>query len=795
MMAGILQYFDFSQPSSSRKLSHKARNDAGIEAPRNSLEFPSDASLSYNIINDDIPYSCHVKHHPKTSSCPSGVTVKKLIDGEVSDETNGRYNRRASICQRPERRKPHPREHPQEELLQKFKREFEAWQASKVWENSGNFEERNDERARIGRIPSLEHFDKGKAVSLANFSRNTSKKSVETRNANRESRSSLYNDVDVAKGEKHCFTHSPIVEFEHEEDTSPMPTKIVILKPCPEISDGIEESSVCSPELIKSENNIQDFLEEVKNRLKLEIEGKIQDRKSRWVCNDASFSERSTDPKQIARTIANHIKETVTKDFDSTLLRSKSTRSYQSENRFNRQNLAEFAGTDTRKLLSERLKSALKNEMDSETRFVSHRRRATSLSFEEAARSRPAYEIAKKGKRIKNWEDNISLVESKTRSFRQDHQRPVAFDAEAVSPRNLVRSLSAPVSGTAFVKLLSEDQHVLTGAQVRRKHEASDHRNHPESRKVRKDAFDLKGKVSSLRQNFTLKGKFFGKKTRLTDETAVDGFLPMRSFATEPSVVENSTEVPPSPASVCSNSADEICRAGYPSPVSPLEAAFTEDISSSQANANISSESPGPTVVRERTDGERSEEVKIEVEACESTAKAFVRNILVIAGLYEAQPFDQVFSGWDISTKPIPKWVFEEVEETCGIEIRKVDDIAASLSSYDADVSHRMLFDLVNEALPTVLQAPLTCSRFKNWFLEFRRMPHGKRLLDELWRRIQKFGNPPKCVSNSLDSLVARDLSTTPWSRVMHEDVDVLGSEIESEILEELIDEIVWDVL
>lgn len=549
-----------------------------------------------------------MKHHPKTSSCPSGVTVKKLIDGEVSDETNGRYNRPGVIARlmgmdtlpsevkptipvdewrdkerirriepvedvslknaplvsnqrkqvkhelapyefnrdagqfakEPERRKPHPREHPQEELLQKFKREFEAWQASKVWQNSGNFEERNDERARIGRIPSLEHFDKGKAVSLANFTRNTSKKSVETRNANRESRSSLYNDVDVAKGEKHCFTHSPIVEFEHEEDTSPLPTKIVILKPCPEISDGIEESSVCSPELIKSENNIQDFLEEVKNRLKLEIEGKIQDRKSRWVCNDASFSKRSTDPKQIARTIANHIKETVTKDFDSTLLRSKSTRSYQSENRFNRQNLAEFAGTDTRKLLSERLKSALKNEMDSETRFVSHRRRATSLSFEEAARSRPAYEIAKKGKRIKNWEDNISLVESKTRSFRQDHQRPVAFDAEAVSPRNLVRSLSAPVSGTAFVKLLSEDQHVLTGAQVRRKHEASDHRNHPESRKVRKDAFDLKGKVSSLRQNFTLKGKFFGKKTRLTDETAVDGFLPMRSFATEPSVVVNS---------------------------------------------------------------------------------------------------------------------------------------------------------------------------------------------------------------------------------------------------------------
>lgn len=199
--------------------------------------------------------------------------------------------------------------------------------------------------------------------------------------------------------------------------------------------------------------------------------------------------------------------------------------------------------------------------------------------------------------------------------------------------------------------------------------------------------------------------------------------------------------------------------------------------------------------MREQTGSERSEEAETEVEACESTAKAFVRNILVVAGLYEARPFDQVLSGWDVSTKPIPKWVFEEAEETCGIEIRRADD-AASLPSYDAaDVSRRMLFDLVNEALPTVLQAPLACSRFRNRFLEFRRMPHGKRLLDELWRRIRKHGSPPKCVSNSSDSLVARDLSTTPWSRVMHEDVDALGGEIESEILDELIGEIVRDVL
>lgn len=45
-------------------------------------------------------------------------------------------------------------------------------------------------------------------------------------------------------------------------------------------------------------------------------------------------------------------------------------------------------------------------------------------------------------------------------------------------------------------------------------------------------------------------------------------------------VQENSTEVPPSPASVCSSSCDEICRPYYPSPVSPLEALFDEDFPS-----------------------------------------------------------------------------------------------------------------------------------------------------------------------------------------------------------------------
>lgn len=85
-MAGILQFLDFNHASTSRKLFvHKKHNDGenessllvirslvrqieillcclwlfsiGLEAPRNSLEFPMEASQSYQIIHEDVPVS------------------------------------------------------------------------------------------------------------------------------------------------------------------------------------------------------------------------------------------------------------------------------------------------------------------------------------------------------------------------------------------------------------------------------------------------------------------------------------------------------------------------------------------------------------------------------------------------------------------------------------------------------------------------------------------------------------------------------------------------------------------
>lgn len=894
MMGGLLQFFDFNHAFSSWKfLMHKKNND-GLEAPRNSLEFPMEAANSYHDIPEDIPYSCQVKHHSvQMNSCPNGAPVGKSIGQEMSTSKNDRCNRpsivarlmgmdtlpselkpmnhvterkdkklmvgqepseivsthKASVISTPFRqtkqeilpydieqdfsqsakslnlRKPRSREHPQEEALQKFKKEFEAWQSSRTWERSRTLELESDFKQANMKILAQGNVSGGKMarfkdskrklsfkettkpkdyVSTARLKTDTLHAGVPTNEGvmTKRNQSISRNDVALRNGAKTNLTHVRLANFDNKMYRSSA-AKIVILKPSSERSDDIEESLVSSPEIIEKENNVQDFLEEVRKKLDFEIQGKARhDTTVRRTSVDTYTSERSIDPKQIARDIAKQIRESVANDFRSTLVCAESTRSYRSEAQFNGSNSPEFLRRDRRKLLSDRLKNVLRNETDIEIPLTATQRPGTSVSRKETMRLRPTYDLSKKGKKEIYWEDKEAITESKTRCFRHENENSVAFDSEAVSPRNLVRSFSAPVSGTAFGKFLSEDQHLLTGAPICRKHEAHVHTS-GEGRRNKKDGFNFRGRVSNF------KGKFFGKKINSMVGTAEDDIPSMKTVVTAPSVFlntriaqENSTEVPPSPASMSTSSLDEIYRPGYPSPVSPFEDSFTEDSSSSQVFGELSSELPVTELnsLLELGENNAPEEVgnkgrpdEDETVEAEGPAKAFVRNVLVTAGLYEGQPFDQVFSRWTPLTKPISQWVFEKVEETYD-KNWNVNDGESPLYNCSTNVGHKMLFDLINEALPRVIQATTTSSTFKTWVLGPNRLPHGKRLLDNLWRQIEIHINPQRGPSYSSDNLVARDLSMIPWSGVLHEDIDVMGRDIECIIVGELIDEFVWDI-
>ncbi|EER95573.2 uncharacterized protein LOC8085683 isoform X2 [Sorghum bicolor] len=914
----MLQYLDFSNASTSRKWGHKRQGD-GLEAPRNSMEFALEASHSYGVFQEDVPYSCNMRQYPKSGLSHSSNPVKKLIQEDISFRTNEgqkrpgviarlmgmespplnattesisrseitprslprrdnpsemisakhvsfvQHNNRDSTKQAPKQEiraygygderdvfgqmnkrsnewsKPQPREHPQEEELQKFKKEFEAWQASRAWEQSTSFElessfdDDDDDDSRCTDIVPYryQHHQNGKAASHGSKHMHTSNEDVHWRRSSKESSTSIsgsrtFSLTTSADAAAACSTRLPFSRFYHEEERSSLsPTRIVILKPCPELStDDIEESSLGSPELVKKENNMEAFLEEVKKRLKIELEGGVaSDEKQadrRW--SAAAGDIIPADPKQIARSIANQIRENVTRDMHPALVRSESTRSYRSDLPFDGQGQMDYIGRDARRQLSDRLKNVLRRDTpDAETPFsFSHRRRATSTSFDEEPRPKPTrHEVApppppRKGK-VRSKEEKKRAVESDIRSFRYgSNNTPTTTtqpDSEPVSPRNLMRSFSAPVSGTTFVKLLSEEPRVLTGARLQRKQEGhgSSRPASSEERKGRKDAFSIRGKVSNLRQNLGLRAKLFGKKFHASDEPFPDDLPPFGTLVTAPSVLihpgvlqENSTEVPPSPASWCSSPPDEMNRGGYPSPVSPLEASFSEHRSHLRTEAkDMASTASEPGIMSEQVQAEeeRAETSPVldeqeqddgDMDATDGhPIKSFVRAVLVIAGMYgrRQNPGNAAMS--DCEAKPIPKWVLEEVVSSSSSA--PVDDGAAA-------VDHRLLFDLVNEALPGAVRASTTlCAFDKCYAMAPRRTPGGKTLLEALWKSMQVWLEPPSdsrtASSASVDVLIGRDLSVSPWHGAFREDADALARDVEAEMLDELLDETVWDVL
>ncbi|CAN6290796.1 unnamed protein product [Urochloa humidicola] len=717
-----------------------------------------------------------------------------------------------------------PREHPQEEELQKFKKEFEAWQASRAWEQSRSFElesslDDDDDDKCTDIVPYRHHQQHHKGKDANNGNKYMHSNDDVHRRRSKESSMSISGSrtFSLASTEA-CSTRLPLSRFYHEEERSVSPTRIVVLKPCPELSmDDIEESSLGSPELVKKENNMEAFLEEVKKRLKIELEGSMaSDDKpgNRW----ATGADIPADPKQIARSIANQIRENVvTRDLHPALVRSESTRSYRSSDvPFNGQSQMDYIGRDARRQLSDRLKNVLRREPDAEPPF-SHRRRATSTSFDDEPepepRPKPRQEMAssRKGK-IRSKEEKKCAIESDARSFRygSSNKTPMTqLDSEPASPRNLMRSFSAPVSGTTFVKLLSEEPRVLTGARLQRKQEGHHGSSRPsassEERKGRKDAFGIKGKVSNLRQNLGLRAKLFGKKLHAAaDESFPDDLPPIGMLVTAPSVLihpgvlqENSTEVPPSPASWCSSPPDEMTRGGYPSPVSPLEAAFSEHRSPlrTAANKDMSSSACEPGTLSEQVqtaEEERAETSPVlddqddDMDELDHPIKSFIRAVLAVAGMYgpRKNPGNLV-SDYE-ANKPIPKRVLEEVE--------------SSSSTLSASADHRLLFDLINEALPGAIRASTTLTTFdKSYAAATRRAPGGKKLLEALWRSVQVWLEPPSdsttSSSTSVDVLIGRDLSMSAWHGAFRDDADELGWEVEEEMLDELVDEMVWDVL
>ncbi|XP_020532762.1 uncharacterized protein LOC105628569 isoform X2 [Jatropha curcas] len=703
-----------------------------------------------------------------------------------------------------------PREHPQEEELQMFKKEFEAWQAARFKECSKVVEFRSSPDQLLAQENILKQNVLPTAMS-------TSEKIVEHKGhglkAKSRERATLHhkhklevfpveqNESSSSRGKNmnKNYKHSSI-NYDQKVDISSAPTKIVILKPGPDRFGEPEECWTSSSCNLEDRGSIEDFLEEVKERLKCELQGKTVKRGSvvRGSGIETPFSEKPSDPKQIAKHIAQHVRESVTRDLEMNLLRSESTRSYRSEIQFNGAGSPEFINRDTRRFLSERLRNVLKRETHSlDVPLVVSGSSGSSFLNNEKVRLKEVEDTSQAGTLSSYWGIAKDEQEMQTRSFR--HGDDDGMLHKELSPRNLIRSLSAPVSGTSFGKLLLEDRHILTGAHIRRKHEALEHMT-MELKKRKKERFNIKEKVSNFRYSLTLRGRLFGRK--LQSKVESHGFEQdfVKDITSGPTIVrnlserhimENSTEVPPSPASVCSSAQEEFWRPmDYLSPdITPLD-----DSSSTQVFKEISSNLNELRRQLSQLESNQPEDLTIEQEPndcimddLEDKIEVYIRDLLVASGFYDGS-CEKCLSRWDPLAKPISNSVFENVEES-------YKKLAKEIESNTKE--HKMLYDLLNEALSTVLGPPVTMSRFRRKLMSSSILPplHGRRLLNCVMEIIRANLNSPEDKSyHSLDSMVARHLGSTPWSGLIDDEVNGVGKEIECMIVGDLIKEIVNDI-
>lgn len=761
-MGGLLHLFDFHNNSFSRRVfSHHKTRDEDLEAPRNSFELQVDNLHTFHNDKDKPQSNGFEEEEWYERSCyPIEESMKKKIIEELSKRSNDKHNSPSLVAKlmgmealplestkstawinprhtakvdqgggkrnKKERRlassavnametdditnPPMRREHPQEEELQRFRREFEAWQADKRSKDCSRIIDSGSEKERL-------------------FTR--------TRSFGRD--------------------------FNLKSDRTG-PTRIVVLRPglqrVYDYEDSLTSSSGTTMEGSRG-SSIEEFLEEVKERLKGELQGRAALKRSSSVRGsgiETPFSERP-------------------------FPRSESMRSYAaSEVQCNAPDSPQdFISRDTRKLLAERVRNVLSKETSSSNRL------------------RPTVSDAES-------------LQKHTDEIEEDSRRNV-HKKEPSSPRNLKRSLSAPVSGTSFGKLLLEDRHVLTGAQIMRKHESViTEGEETETEPVvadpirRKERFNLRKKVSSFRS--TLRGRIFGKKIRSMIESnsfedeSIKDFVTGSRFNSFYDRNGNSTEVPPSPASVCSSTPEEFWRnVDYLSQVSTPDVTVSDengmpqvfrDISSNLSELRrqineLDSDIQVPTPVEE----EAAREIEITVDLG-NPDKTFVRDLLVASGLYEGTT-DRSLSRWDPFAKPINKSVLEETKENLKKRSNQNQE-----GEEDIEDNHNILFDLLNEVL-TVVLGPVRKSGYRkklmNSYVFEPTSIRGKYLLESVWRIMSEYlYSQPEKPFCSLDGIIGWDLERCPWSGLIDEEATVLGREVEGMIMSDLVEEVVKDL-
>ncbi|KAF8659488.1 hypothetical protein HU200_058430 [Digitaria exilis] len=682
-------------------------------------------------------------------------------------------------------RSRHRRLHPQEDLLQKMKQDFQAWQASRaalVDACSATHQpldgrciqmtaQENLRRQKMARYGFNVADDCSKVVALE---KKGLRNAVVVREENDSETAATTDEpleppsqetvITVLRATSPCAAavsekfkdfepgkdgHDRISSASDEEmlcSTAP----IVLLKPASsdilllDVADGCKKPLFGLPKLNRN-GNISRLLQEVKEMLHKELQQV-----------NASSSNKVTwatgAKEQIGRSVAKQTREeTAAEDrLSKRFSRSESFRGFRSDRRRN-----EATTTTTKQASPERVGILTRNNILARKplkRVTSLRDETVSSPTNKDEESMSSCSITSRGRFRSLADVSPSGVGFGEQSFRSE----CLMMRHNVSPaRALFRSFSAPESGFFSLGLFGD------GGVRSATHEASEGAAAVMTSQRSTSFSFIRGTVSSLRHSFNLRRHLFRRKMHWSKKMSLEvGEI-------QPQMATGTT--PPSPETfnlfkVAQAKLSPKCLSEFEAPASELSY---------------------------RTD--------ITVETACNHDKAYIRDILVAAGLYDDDgSLDNKANGRvDSMARPICDDIFEEVEDIYYYRGKYCDD-AIGVCNDDAGgnaADHRMLFDLANEALQSLVMqgAKVGCS-LRQWVIDSTGVSRGRRLVDDVWQQVQILRNPEMQEMQTIDSMVAYEIRKSVWADVLYEDVYVVGRKIERAIFDELIEDLLIEV-
>ncbi|CAL5040607.1 unnamed protein product [Urochloa decumbens] len=514
------------------------------------------------------------------------------------------------------------------------------------------------------------------------------------------------------------------------------PAPIVLLKPCSDVVDVTGQQPVFGLPKLKRDANMSGFLQEVKEMLQKELK----------VANAATSDLNTTawgpaEPKQTARDIAKQTK-------DKRLSRSESFRAFRSDRK------RKQATTTKLQASPEHVRILTRKDDDDES--VS----SCSITGRERVRS------------LADVSPSPSGFGFGEQSFRSECLMRHKDDSVS-SARALFRSFSAPESGFSLFGDGGARSSTHEASQV---HDAAMTSNNS-------TAF---GFFRGLRNSFSLRRNLFRRKTRWSKKTSLGlgEVRPQMAIGTAPPSPEtfnlfkvaqaNLTELPPSPVSPL-EVVGHSCRHLF----SDLNCTFPE------LSPKCLSELEAPA-------SELSYRTDVTLQTACNQDKAYIREVLVAAGLYDDGSLDNKANARvDSMARPVCDDIFEEVEDIYYYRGKYCDDAIGMYSGTGGNATdHRMLFDLANEALQSLVQGAKTGSSLQQWVIDSTGVSRGRRLVDDVWQQVQTVRNPQMQEMQTIDSMVAYEIRKSWWAEVLYEDVYVVGRKVERAIFDELIEDL-----